>query len=213
MKLDAKAKEALEETLLTEAEKEMLTPNEIFDIVLDYEGIIGYGDTIRNMVKSIYGVDLTAISRNISIAQARANNPELYAAIKNARAASRVLQRIAKPSIFQNVIVENMGRARSVYDQYISGVKAAIRQIGDYSHTTVDPTSKAYLDSAAKLDEKIEAIRPQFETQTPYTEKTYWEKTQKYYDAAVKYTLAAIYEVKGGEEPAKITKRHDEPER
>jgi len=33
-------------------------PNEVFDIVLKYEGIEGYSYTIKNWIKDIYGIDL-----------------------------------------------------------------------------------------------------------------------------------------------------------
>lgn len=39
----------------------VMTKNEQFAAVLSYEGIIGYGTTIRGWIKDIYGVDLDAV--------------------------------------------------------------------------------------------------------------------------------------------------------
>jgi hypothetical protein len=41
------------------------TPNEIFDTVLKFDGIIGYSTRIKGYIKDIYGVDLDALSTNI----------------------------------------------------------------------------------------------------------------------------------------------------
>ena len=38
-----------------------LTPDEVFDCICDYEGLIGYGSKIRTWVRNIYGVDLSKI--------------------------------------------------------------------------------------------------------------------------------------------------------
>lgn len=38
-----------------------LTPDEVFDCICDYEGLIGYGSKIRAWVRNIYGVDLSKI--------------------------------------------------------------------------------------------------------------------------------------------------------
>lgn len=42
------------------------TPNEIFESVLEYEGIIGYTYKIKEWVKDIYGVDLDSIERRFT---------------------------------------------------------------------------------------------------------------------------------------------------
>lgn len=39
-------------------ENDILTPDEVFEIVLDWEGIIGYASWIRRLVKRVYGVTL-----------------------------------------------------------------------------------------------------------------------------------------------------------
>lgn len=43
------------------AVKKLYTLNEIFDAVLEYEGIIGYGGKIRGWIKEIYGIDLDRV--------------------------------------------------------------------------------------------------------------------------------------------------------
>lgn len=45
---------------------ETLSPNEVFDCVCTWEGLINYGDTIRKWIKNIYGVDLDKISEERS---------------------------------------------------------------------------------------------------------------------------------------------------
>ncbi len=38
-----------------------LSPNEVFHIRLEYEGLIGYDYWIKSLVKEVYGIDLDAI--------------------------------------------------------------------------------------------------------------------------------------------------------
>lgn len=38
------------------------TNNDIFDAICDYKGLIGYGETIRDWVWDIYGIDLNDYS-------------------------------------------------------------------------------------------------------------------------------------------------------
>jgi hypothetical protein len=35
-----------------------LTPNEIFQIVLSYEGFVGYSGKIKQWIKDIYGIEI-----------------------------------------------------------------------------------------------------------------------------------------------------------
>lgn len=41
--------------------KKLYTMGEIFEAVLEYEGIIGYGIKIREWIKEIYGIDLDKV--------------------------------------------------------------------------------------------------------------------------------------------------------
>lgn len=43
---------------MKEQEEDILSENEIFDMVLKYEGIIGYTNKIKRWIKEIYGVKL-----------------------------------------------------------------------------------------------------------------------------------------------------------
>jgi len=45
---------------------ETLSPNEVFDYVCTWEGLINYGDTIRRWIKNIYGIDLDKVSEERS---------------------------------------------------------------------------------------------------------------------------------------------------
>lgn len=39
----------------------LMTPNEVFEEILEWEGIIGYAGTIKMWISDIYGVDLDDI--------------------------------------------------------------------------------------------------------------------------------------------------------
>jgi hypothetical protein len=45
---------------------ETLSPNEVFDCVCTWEGLINYGSTIRRWIKNIYGIDLDKVSEERS---------------------------------------------------------------------------------------------------------------------------------------------------
>jgi hypothetical protein len=53
-------KEALKEILdiTDQKEIEQLSPSEVFETVLTYEGIIGYDDKIKDWITEIYGIDV-----------------------------------------------------------------------------------------------------------------------------------------------------------
>ena len=55
-------KKYIEEILLemgfAAANRDALTPHEILEEVLKYEGLIGYGSKLRTWIKDIYGIDL-----------------------------------------------------------------------------------------------------------------------------------------------------------
>jgi len=44
-----------------DAEIDEMSRNEVFDACLEWEGIIGYGSTIRGWIEDIYGVPLSAL--------------------------------------------------------------------------------------------------------------------------------------------------------
>ncbi|MGN0710162.1 MAG: hypothetical protein ACI4LO_00270 [Anaerovoracaceae bacterium] len=37
------------------------TPNELFEVILEYEGLSGYGMKIKKWIKELYGIDLDAV--------------------------------------------------------------------------------------------------------------------------------------------------------
>ena len=39
----------------------MLTPSEVFDIILEWNGICGYSETITIWIKDIFGIDLGVV--------------------------------------------------------------------------------------------------------------------------------------------------------
>lgn len=43
---------------IDKTEVEYMSSNEIFDAILNYEGLCGYGTWIRNLVSEVYGVQL-----------------------------------------------------------------------------------------------------------------------------------------------------------
>lgn len=40
------------------------TPNEVFEEVLIWKGIIGFGSMIRDIIKDVYAIDLDKVSSN-----------------------------------------------------------------------------------------------------------------------------------------------------
>lgn len=48
----------LTEAELTDEEINGMTPNELFETVLNYEGLLYYAEKIKRIVKDTYGIDL-----------------------------------------------------------------------------------------------------------------------------------------------------------
>lgn len=43
---------------MTGAEIDSMTPNELFETVLNYQGLLYYAEKIKHLVKGCYGIDL-----------------------------------------------------------------------------------------------------------------------------------------------------------
>lgn len=48
----------LTEAELTSEEVDAMTPNEVFEEVLNCEGLLFYAEKIKHLIKGIYGIDL-----------------------------------------------------------------------------------------------------------------------------------------------------------
>lgn len=49
------------EAELTNEEINGMTPNEVFETVLNYEGLINYAYKIKRIIKNVYGIDLDKV--------------------------------------------------------------------------------------------------------------------------------------------------------
>lgn len=51
----------LTEAELTNEEVDGMTTNELFETVLNYEGLINYANKIKRIIKDVYGIDLDKV--------------------------------------------------------------------------------------------------------------------------------------------------------